>query len=956
LIGVLHQFSATLAFTLICNQPVLRRMQDLLKKIDADAQARLTVSSEQPSPPDLARLRAFIKVETHRLKLAHRGGEGGLEICRARSAILDHVIRHLWAVALNSLSEQARKEFPPISLVALGGYGRGELNPHSDVDLMFLHEGQVAAYRTRALPVLEKVMNGVWLPLFDVGVKPGHSVRTIADCVEAANDRSDTRSVETRTSLIEARLIAGDEALFVKFQKTVMARCISGYEDKYIAERLRDQAERRAKYGNSACMQEPNLKNGCGGLRDFQNLLWMVFFKYHTRSLGDLQEREFVTGKERKQLEAAYDYLLRVRTELHYHLNRPLDTLTKNLQPAVAHCLGYADRSPSLRIEKFMRDVYTHMRNIYLITKTLEQRMALSPAPRLSVMALLGRRKPATVEPVDGFKFIRGEIHAVSNRVFRDKPSRLMRVFLYSQQRGLRLHADLAQLIRSQVSLVDREFQSDPHVAETFLEILNQRGNVGSILRAMHEVDILGKYIPEFGRLTCRVQHEFYHQYSADEHTLVCLEQADRVWEANEGPLKSYAELLQSLERPYLLYLALLLHDTGKPDGHGKHSEVGAKLAIRAGRRLGLDGAATHTLRLVIEHHLLMASVSQRRDMDDPVVIRNFARQLQTPEALALLTLHTYADTMATSDKLWNSFKDSLLWELHRRTMPLLTSATEFVVVEEKQRELLLQEVSKLMPSHLDAEEVEAHFEALPPRYFQIHTAGEVLDDLLVTHRFMRLQISEGEDNALSPVVNWHNEHDRGYTAVKVCSWDRAGLFGKVAGTLSATGLNILSAQIFTRADGVVIDTFFVTDARSGNLPEMEQRDKFESLLTRVLTEDSTDLKAHIERQRSSGSAYLAYAGERIPTNILLDNDASETRTLLEVETEDRIGLLYTIARTLAELDVDISTARICTEKGAAIDSFYIQELGGGKIRLAERQRAIENRLRRAIGSLGSKA
>jgi [protein-PII] uridylyltransferase len=232
---------------------------------------------------------------------------------------------------------------------------------------------------------------------------------------------------------------------------------------------------------------------------------------------------------------------------------------------------------------------------------------------------------------------------------------------------GLRLHADLAQLIRNQVTLVDRDFLLDQHVRETFLTILNQRGNVAPILRVMHEVDFLGKYVPEFGKLTCLVQHEFYHQYAADEHTLVCLEQLDRIWEANEAPYKTYAPLFQSLDRPFLLYLALLLHDTGKANGHGNHSEVGAKLAMRVARRLGLDGAAMQTLRLIIEHHLLMASVSQRRDMDDPTVIRHFAKQVQTAETLMLLTLHTFVDAQATSDKLWNGFEDALLWELHVR-------------------------------------------------------------------------------------------------------------------------------------------------------------------------------------------------------------------------------------------------------------------------------------------------
>jgi [protein-PII] uridylyltransferase len=698
-------------------------------------------------------------------------------------------------------------------------------------------------------------------------------------------------------------------------------------------------------------MQEPNIKNGCGGLRDFQNLLWMAFFKYRTRTLQDLQEREFVTAAEHKQLAAAYDFLLRVRTELHYEIPRPLDVLGKNLQPAVAYALGYTDRSPSERIEKFMRDLYTHMRNIFLITRTLEQRLALiAPSTsRLSLRAWLPKRR-VVPEVVDGFKFIKGEIHAVSSRIFRDSPRRLMRVFLHAQQRRFKLHPDLAQLIRNQISLVDRDFLNDEHVRETFLTILERRGEVAAILRAMHEVNLLGKYIPEFGKLTCLVQHEFYHQYAADEHTLVCLEQLDRIWEASDSPYQRYAPLLQGLNRPGLLYLALLLHDVGKAEGHkkGGHAGVSADMAMRAAKRLQLDGTATHTLRLIIENHLLMASLSQRRDLDDPVVIRNFARQIQTPEALNLLTLLTFADSQGTSDKLWNSFKDLLLWQLHGRAMTLLTGGTEFRRASEKHLELLLQQVRELTPTVIGPEEADAHFASLPPPYFQIHTAKEILDDLELTHRFMHRLILQN-NRALSPVTAWLDEPDRGYNVVKVCTWDRAGLFGKITGSLSAAGLNILSAQIFTRTDGIALDTFFVNDARTGNLAAREQHDKFAELLEKVLNGDTVDLPALIGRQITNRPVYSAYAGERMATEIYFDNDASEARTLIEIETEDQLGLLYAISRTFAELSVDIAGARIVTERGAAIDSFYVRELDGGKITSLERQKDITEKLRSAI-------
>ena len=924
-------------------------MLTLLEKIESSAANRLVLPAGRLPAQELARYKTFLKVETHRLKILHRAGAGGREICHARATLMDILLRYMWNAVKSSLSTQSQKEFPAIGLVAIGGYGRAELNPFSDIDFMFLHEGQVVA-GSKPLPYLSKMMDGILYPLWDIGLKVGYSVRSVEDCVNAALD-----DMQSKTSLIEARLVTGSEPLFKKLQKAVLTKCVEGYEARYIAARLEDQAARHNKFGNSPSMQEPNIKNGCGGLRDYQNLIWMTFFKYRTRSLKELQEQDLMSETERKKLDAAYDYLLRVRNEMHYHAGRPADVLTKNLQPAVAHNLGFTDRAPSVRLEKFMREVYTHARNIYLINRSLEQRMALLPAPK-RLQFLRGfidrrRKKEAENQAVDGFKFIEGHIHAANARVFRDQPRRLMRVFLHAQQRGLRLHPDLGQLIRNQLALADRSFLYDEHVRETFLTILGQRGNVAPTLRAMHEVGLLGKYIPEFGKLTCLVQHEFYHQYTADEHTLVCLEKLDRVWEAKEEPYSRYSELFQRLDRPFLLYLALLLHDVGKANGHGKHAEVGSQLAERVARRLGLDGSATHNLRLVIENHLLMANVSQRRDLDDPSVIRAFASQMQNPESLSMLTLHTFADSLATSDKLWNEFKDSLLWSLLSRTMPLLTGGTDFIRAEEKQRELLAEEIHRSLPGNVSEEELHAHFGTMPARYFQIHSSGEITRDLVLTHRFMHLQISEHE-NALQPVIDWHNEPDRGYTVAKICTWDRTGLFNNITGSFSAAGLNILTAQIFTRSDGIVLDTFYVTDAKTGTLANREEREKFEELLNRVLTGEEVDFKALIARQKVNRPLYQSYEGDQMPTRIKFDNDTSESRTVIEVETEDRIGLLYAISQSLAELELNLSAAKIVTEKGAAIDTFYVNEQDGGKICELGRQNFIERKIRDSINNL----
>lgn len=920
-------------------------MPTLVEKIEADAARRLPLPPGRPAAKELARYKGFLRWERNRLKMLHRAGAGGREVCRAQAAVYDVLLRYLVEAALRNAN--AEPEASPLALVALGGYGRSELNPCSDIDLMVLHYGDLVV-NGKPTAYLSTVLDGVFYPLWDLGIKLGPAVRCVDDCVGVAN--SDMKS---KTSLIEARWVAGDAAVFDRMQNVVLAKCVRSHETEYIRARIQDQEARRAKFGNSPFMQEPNIKNGCGGLRDFQNLIWMAFFKYRVRSLAELRERGLISETEEKQLEAAYDFLLWVRTQLHYHVNRAGDVLTKSVQPAVASSLGYSDRSPSKRLERFMRDVYKHMRNVYLITRTVERRLALLPGPDrgLSLAGLLrsGRRR-ALQRQLDGFVLYDGEVYPSSSRVFQDEPRRLMRVFLYAQQRGLRLHPDLAQLIRNELPLVNRRFLQDARVHETFLEILGQRGTVARILRAMHEVDLLGKYMPEFGKLTCLVQHEFYHQYTADEHTLKCIEALDQVLAADKPPFVNYSDMFQSLERPFILYLALLLHDAGKALPSSDHSVVGCQLATRVAKRLGLDGVVTHDLRLLIEHHLTMIQISQRRDLDDPAVIRSFAAQVQSPENLVMLTLHTFADSWGTSPELWNGFKDSLLQTLFLRTMKYLQGGVEASRAEEKQRELLLDEVKARVLPTVSHEEIQAHFDHLPPRYFRIHSARRVAGDIALAHLFMRRQVGE-EENPLAPIVDWRDEPDRACTAVQICTWDRAGLFTKIAGCLTAAGLNILSAKIFTRTDGIILDTFYVTDAQTGLLAAKRERDEFESLLLRALT-DGLDLSALIARQTAVTPLYKSLEGERLPTVIKIDNETSDFYTVLEIETEDRVGLLYTLSQTLAELHLDIAIAKISTEKGAALDTFYIGQEDNRKLLSPTRQQTVIDRLQAAITSL----
>lgn len=922
-----------------------------MKKIAKSAEERLVLPVGRPPTRELKRYKNFLKIETARLKILHRGGMGGLDVCRARAAVLDELHTHIVKTVQQNFEAKSDEPIPSYALVAIGGYGRAELNPHSDIDIMILHDG---AGNTRSVESLPKFLqallepDGLLYTLFDIGLKIGHSVRSLADCVEVANE-----DMQTKTSLLEARLLIGDQSLFEQLQKTLEARCINGFENQYIEQRIKDQAERREKWDNTPLLQEPNIKNGCGGLRGFQNLIWMSLVKYRTRNLKELQENDLISRRERKDLTAAYDFLLRTRNELHYLTGKDSDILTKAVQPKVAYALGYTDRSPAMRLEKFMHDYYTQARNIYLICRTIEQRLALSPKPTgLGIIkGIFG--KLVSKPYLDGFDILEdGEMIHQNRRIFSNSPRRLMRIFLYTQQRGYRIHPDTEQLIRQSLKLVDAKFLADPHVHETFREIMSQKGNVGPTLRAMHDAGFLGKFIPEFGRLTCLVQHEFYHQYTGDEHSLQCIDHLDELFADANRFAKPYQRIFNKVDNAFPLYLSLLLHDAGRGlEDKTKHEDVGVKLASRVAERLKLNEATTDTLLFLVQNHLTMVVISQRRDLEDPATITHFTEIVQTPERLNMITLHTVADSLGTAQNLWNDFKDTLLRTLYRRTWREVNGETVFQRTEKKLREHLLGELAQILPPTFQRDEIDAHFNSLPNRYFRIHDARQIASDMQLCHRFMWNQLGREDNMALAPIVMWKDNTDRGCTAVRIASWDRLGLFSIMAGSFAAAGLSILSARGFTRSDEIVLDTFHVVNASTGELVDRKKRENFEGILFKALTEEA-DFTQQIALQKSSADLKDVYAEDRMETAVIFDNETSEKFTVIDLETEDRVGLLYAVSGAFAELNIDIELVKITTEKGAAIDSFYVEEKNGGKLLDPQRQIAVEAKIRSSILNL----
>jgi [protein-PII] uridylyltransferase len=911
-------------------------------KVASHARHRLTLRPGAKPGETLAAYKKFLQLETHRLRMLHRAGGSGREVAGGRAHLIETLLVHIFRSADEQYRQEHGAEIVPVALLAIGGFGRGELSPCSDIDIMILHDGGA---RGGAHPYVKTVVEKILYLLWDVGLKVGHSTRSISDAITQAN-----QDMQSKTALIESRLLYGPKDLYGDFQEALYKHCVRGHAEEYIAARMRDQAERHEKFGDTVFLQEPNLKNGCGGLRDFQNLIWMAYFKSGARTLAELRKQGFLETSEQRDLESAYEFILRARNALHYLTQRPCDVLALGIQPRVADDLGYRHHDLLRRTEAFMRDYYRHARNIYLLTNALAERLALRPARLSRLTALLPGRAKKT-EPQDGFLFQDGWIRAASPDVFKTEPLRLLRVFRHMQQRQADLSPDLRNLIRRSLRYVDRAFQHSADARDTFLAILQHKGQVARILRRMHETEVLGKYLPEFGKLTCLVQHEFFHRYTADEHTLQVIEHLDRIIDASRPPHANYKKLFQQIEHPHILYLAILLHDVGKAANAERHAEVSVELARKAAARLKLSADETATLTFLVRDHLKLSLLSQRRDIDDQATIDAAARIVKNEANLDLLQLLTFADAAGTSLKTWSDWKESLLWGLYHRTKQTLAGPERARNILSRRIEQLYREVSAKLKNELPLEEIYSHCELMPASYYINTSAEQIIEHLRVIHQFLARQFDvEQPDDALIPVVAWYPHPAHGYTQVAIASWDRLGLFSKICGAFAYAGLNILRAQIYTRGDHVVLDIFDVADQDLNAVTDPQILQTAEQMLQRTLTHKEvihfSDLLARIRSRRAPAPRIREVT---IPTEIEFDNEISKSRTVIEIQTEDRLGLLYTLTQTLSDLNLDISFAKIATEKGAAIDSFYVQDQHGHKITEADRLELIRAKLQAAI-------
>jgi len=906
-----------------------------LEKVLAHAEDQLALAGKRRPTEVLSTYKKFLKLEEHRLRLKHQAGGGGREICARRGELVDVILRHVFAAAANAVGQSETS----LALIALGGYGRGELNPFSDVDVMLLH-GDAAG---KVSPYIEEMAEQILYLLWDIGFKVGHSTRSMKEALAQAN-----HDMLTKTAMLESRFLAGDRVLAREFRNQFRTKCVIGSEREYVELRMRDQEARHRKFGDSVYMQEPNLKNGCGGLRDYQNLLWMSYFKEGALTTTHLVGEDWLSESDQRRIEMAYDFLLRLRTDLHYLSKRAADILHLNLQEEIARRLRYREKNGQRATEALMRDYYKHTRNIFRVTERITEQFATGYATSgtRALFSFLPLRRGTEIR-VGSFFVRHGQLHTERRDLFKTDPLEMMTAFQRAQEHNVDLSPELEDLLSRALGQITRTYRYAKAPREIFKAILSKKGEVGRALRLMHRIDFLGRYVPEFGKLTCLVQHEFFHRYTADEHTLLCIDKLDALMRTNDPKLIPYRRLFENLEEPFVLYLALLLHDTGRAVGARPHSEASALFAQSVAKRLQLSPEQRKSLILLVDHHVTLSSIAQQRNLDDPATIAEFAKVVRNQKNLHALMLLTLADGQGTTGQSWSDWKESLVWQLFQATSQYLADQKSYQEQTKIERESLEAAAAAELPSDF-ADEIEAHFEFMPDNYFRASDVAEIVQHLNLFRSFFE-NTSTQLDRPLMPAVNWEAFPQFGHSIASFCTWDRLHLLAKIAGSFSVVPLNILSADIFPREDHAILAVFRVCDTKGQAVTEGQDRAQVENTLRHALEVEIFEFASLLEEARHK-IQHRRLEELEFPAGIAIDNKAHPTYTLVQIEAPDRVGLLYDLLTALEQEGTNIVLSRISTQKGAAIDTFYITDSSSrAKITDSHRMAALQRRLRSAI-------
>ena len=807
-------------------------------------------------------------------------------------------------------------EAEKLSIISVGGYGRREMAPFSDVDLLFLTPYKMT-------PWSENVIETVLYLLWDLKLKVGHSSRSIKDCLRLGSE-----DYTIRTAMLEHRFVCGDINLASQLNDKLWKNLFSGTAKDFISAKLKERENRHEKHGQRY-MVEPNVKEGKGGLRDLQSLYWIAKYVYQTQNISDLVDLNVFRSDEYLQFEQAEEFLWAVRCQMHHLADRAIEQLSFDLQVEVASAMGYHDSRDQRAVEIFMQDYFRHATRVGDLTRIFLTSLEAVHAKDEPLLERIFKRKPK----IDNdYIVIHNRLAIKSEKEFLTNPINLLKLFSEALRTGLLIHPNAMRLVSANLAMVNNEFRASTEAQQIFLELLLKHGNPERALRRMNELGFLAKFIPEFEPIVAMMQFNMYHSYTVDEHTIQCLKtlaQIEKSELVEELPIAS--SILKDGVNRKVIYIALLLHDIGKGRSDD-HSILGAKIAKQVSPRLGLNKQETETVEWLVRYHLLMSDMAQKRDISDPRTVRDFAKAVQSLKRLNLLTVLTVCDVRSVGPDTWNNWKATLIRQLYAETKAILEQGAEALNRENRMTEAKKALREKL--SEWDNKDIKIETGRHYPPYWQ----GFQVDAQFAFAKLLRNLGADEIKIELTP------DTDRDATRICFALSDHPGIFSRLAGALALVGANVVDARSYTSKDGFATAAFWIQDgdgspynqARFSRLRQMIEKTLSGEVITREAIKERDKFK---KREKAF----------KVPTSITFDNEGSEIYTIIEVDTRDRPGLLFDLTRTLANMNVYIASAVIATYGEQVVDSFYVKDMFGLKFHSESKQKKLEQNLRQAI-------
>ncbi len=834
--------------------------------------------------------------------------------------LIDQIVRVMYDIAADGIYPAANPTSgEQVCIVAYGGYGRGEMAPESDIDLLF-------ALPYKRTPRCEQIIEHILYLLWDLGLKVGHATRSLDECVRLA--KSD---ITIRTGLLESRYVWGEQSLYFELRKRFWKEVVAGTESNFVEAKLKERDARHKQMGDTRYVLEPNIKEGKGGIRDLQTLFWIAKYLYRVEDIASLVEQGVFTAREVAQFEKSQAYLWSVRCHLHYLAGRPEERLTFDVQPELAKRMGYTDRRGVLGVERFMRHYFLIAKDVGDLTRIFcaaleaqhqRQRFVL---PRFSLWH----------RDVEGFPIAAGRLNVASAEHFTDKPVDMLRLFEVTQRTGFDIHPLALQTITRNLHRIDRALRKDQAATAIFMKILTAEKDVDITLRRMNEAGVLGRFLPDFGRVVAQMQYDMYHVYTTDEHTIRAigiLGQIERGELKDELPASS--AVIHTVLSREVLYMAVLLHDIAKGRG-GDHSVLGEKVAKRLCPHFGFSPAQTETVAWLVRHHLAMSHTAFKRDLDDPKTILDFVDLVQSPERLKLLLCLTACDIRAVGPGRWNNWKATLLRDIYSRSEAVMSGG--FANDQRQDRAQSVREAVAEALSDWPAQAVQAHLGRGQASYWLSYDIGTL------THHARMMRQAAADDLPLAIDTRVNPEHD--VTELTVYAADHPGLFNKIAAAIAVGGASIVDARINTLLDGMALDTFWLQDASGA---PVDSAANLARLAERIEASLRGQLRVADELAKRSPVPSRTRVFKVLP-RVFVDNKASNTHTVIEVNGRDRPGLLYDLTGALSDLNLQISSAKISTYGERAVDVFYVKNVFGTKIDHPDRLQQIDKRLHAAL-------